>query len=170
MSGQEVTDSGIFRVLSHNVNGLSKANHQLDVLLFARAMKEKAVSVFGIQEPNRNFERTAMLDSFHNVIWSVSSHHHGAVSSANLQLSTDYQPGGTAVSMRDKWASRFLMKGSDEFGRWSWLTLTGRGTTKSPLYRVIECAMAHRSQRLHHAPYGLSKSGCTQIGACQKQT
>ena len=56
ISGQEVLDSGIFWVLSRNVNGLSKACHQADVLNFARAMKDKAVSLFGIQETNRNFE------------------------------------------------------------------------------------------------------------------
>ena len=49
ISGQEVMDSGMFRVLSHNLNSLSKANYQLDVLLFAWARKEKAVSVFGVQ-------------------------------------------------------------------------------------------------------------------------
>ena len=84
-----------------------------------------------------------MLDSFHNVIRGISSHHHGVVSSAKLQLPTDYQPGGTAVSVRDKWASRFLTKGSDDLGRWSWITLTGRGTTKITFisgYRVCDGA------------------------------
>ena len=50
LSGQEAMDSGIFRVLSHNVNGLSTAGNQADVLNFARAIKDKAVSLFGIQE------------------------------------------------------------------------------------------------------------------------
>ena len=101
------------------------------------------VSLFGIQETNRNFERTAMLDSFHNVIWGISLHHHGVVSSAKLQLPTDYQPGGTAVSVQDQWASRFLTKGSDDLVRWSWITLTGRGTTKITFisgYRVCNGA------------------------------
>ena len=77
-------DSGMFRVLSHNVNGLSTAGNQADVLNFARAVKDKAVSLFGIQETNQNFERTAMLDSFHNVIRGISSHNHGVVFSAKL--------------------------------------------------------------------------------------
>ena len=138
MSGQEVMDSGIFRVLSHNVNGLSKANHQLDVLLFARAMKKNGSGIRDTRnEPQLRADGNAGFVSY--VIRSVSSHHHGAVSSAHLQLSTDYQPGGTAVSVRDKWASRFLMKGSDEL----WLTLTGRGTTKITFisgYRVCNGA------------------------------
>ena len=99
--------------------------------------------MFGIQEPNRNFESTEMLTSFHNVIRSVSTHHHGAVSSAKLHWPVEYQPGGTAVSVRNQWATRFLGKGSDNFGRWSWLTVAGRGTTKITFisgYRVCDGA------------------------------
>ena len=142
-SGIEVEDQGIFRVLSHNVNGLSKADGHADVRHFAQAIAEKSVALFGIQEPNRNFDSTEMLTSFHNIIRSVSTHHHGAVSSAKLQLPVDYQPGGTAVSVRNQWATRFLSKGSDKFGRWSWLTLAGRGTTKITFisgYRVCDGA------------------------------
>jgi hypothetical protein len=47
-----------------------------------------------------------------------------------LQWPQDYQPGGTAVSIRNQWATRFLSKGSDVYGRWSWLTVAGRGTRK----------------------------------------
>ena len=103
-SGREINEAGMFCVWSHNVNGLSKANFQSDVMDFARAMKDKAVAVFGIQETNRNFERRHMLDSFHKVINGISSHHQGAVASAKVQWPTDYQPGGTAVSVRNHWA------------------------------------------------------------------
>ena len=129
--------------MSHNVNGLSKANYQTDVVDFARAVDDKAIGLFGIQETNRNFERQHMLDSFHTVIKGISTHHQGAVSSAKLQWPSDYQPGGTAVSVRNKWASRFLSRGSDDLGRWSWVTLTGQGTTKITFisgYRVCDGA------------------------------
>ena len=144
--GKESKEQGFFRIMSHNVNGLSKADQHSDVINFARAIEDKNIGVFGIQETNRNFERTNMLDSFHRVIKGVSTHHHGAVSSAALPWTSDHQPGGTAVSVRNEWASRFLAKGSDDLGRWSWLTLTGQGTTKITFisgYRV--CDGAHES-------------------------
>ena len=134
---------GFFRILSHNVNGLSKSNFHADVIDFARAITDKSVGLFGIQETNRNFEKTAMMDSFHKVLKASSTHHHGAVSSAKLDLRSDHQPGGTAVSVRNKWASRFLDKGSDTLGRWSWVTLTGQGTIKITFisgYRVCDGA------------------------------
>ena len=129
LSGKEVEDTNIFRVLSHNVNGLSSTDQQADVLHFANAIADKAVAVFGIQETNRNFERPHMISSFHRIITQVSSRHQGAVSLAKMKWPQDYQPGGTAVSIRNKWAARYLDKGSDDFGRWSWITIAGHGTT-----------------------------------------
>ena len=65
------------------------------------------------------------------------------MSSAKLHGPSDYQPGGTSVSVGNKWASRFLSKGSDDLGRWSWVTITGQGTTKITFisgYRVCDGA------------------------------
>ena len=143
ISGTEVNTNGVFRLISHNVNGLSTANNHADVVHMASSMAEKSVALFGLQETNRNFERPAMVDTFHRVIRSFSTHHHGAVSSAKLQWPCDYQPGGTAVSIRNQWATRFLERGADVYGRWSWLTLAGRGTTKISFisaYRVCDGA------------------------------
>lgn len=97
VSGREADEAGFFRIMSHNVNGLSKANYQSDVVDFARSMEDKSIGLFGIQETNRNFERTHMLESFHRVLKGISTHHQGAVPSAKLQWLTDHQPGGTAV-------------------------------------------------------------------------
>ena len=116
VSGEEVEKTGIFRIISHNVNGLSTADQQADVLHFANAISDKAVALFGIQETNRNFERIKLIKSFHKIINQVSTHHHGAVASAKMHWPQDYQPGGAAVSVRNKWATRFLEKGSDDFG------------------------------------------------------
>jgi endonuclease/exonuclease/phosphatase family metal-dependent hydrolase len=135
--------AGIFRVYSHNTNGLSSKDDHADVKNVAKAIKNKEVALLGLQETNRNFAKPAMLDSFHRTLSGVSNHYHGSVSSAALKLPSDYQPGGTAVSVRNKWATRFLDKGSDKFGRWSWLTLTGKGTTKVTFvsaYRVCDGA------------------------------
>ena len=143
VSGTEVEDTDTFRLISHNVNGLSSADQQADVMHFATAIAEKAVAIFGIQETNRNFERQHMLTSFHKILTRTSTYHQGAVSSARIKWPHDYQPGGTAVSVRNKWAARLLDKGSDDLGRWSWITLAGRGITRITFisaYRVCDGA------------------------------
>jgi hypothetical protein len=84
-----------------------------------------------------------MLETFHRIIKKVSTHHHGAVSSEKMQWPQDYQPGGTAVLIRNKWASRYLEKGANNLGRWSWVTIAGQGKTKITFisaYRVCDGA------------------------------
>ena len=46
VSGQQVTQNGIFRLVSHNVNGLLPANNHIDVIDMAKAMDEKEVAIF----------------------------------------------------------------------------------------------------------------------------
>lgn len=143
--GSEI-DSNTFRILSHNVNGLSTADSHADVRDFARSIQNKSIALFGIQETNRNFQRKHLVTSFHNAVRGVSTHHKGAVSSARLDWDSDYQPGGTAISVCNKWATRYLADSSDSMGRWSTITLTGKGTTKITFisaYRV--CDGAHES-------------------------
>jgi exonuclease III len=139
--GKDVENNDWFRVWSHNVNGLSARNNSTDLQDFANTMRDKGVSICGIQETNRNFEKKRLVQSFHVNLRSVSKHYRGAVSSAQIQWPSDYQPGGTAVFVRNKWATRFLAQGDDKLGRWSWITLTGKGTTKVvfvSVYRVCD--------------------------------
>jgi hypothetical protein len=72
-----------------------------------RRMWQPFVSLY---EVNRNFQKQSVLYSFHRHLRGVSTHHHGAVSSAQLTWTNSYQPGGTAVSVRNKWATRYLAK------------------------------------------------------------
>ena len=101
-------------------------------------MAEKSVALFGLQETNCNFERPRMVETFHWAIRGVSTQHHGVTKSAKLQWPCNYQPCGTAVSIRNHWATRYLDKGSDIYGRWPWLTRAGRGTIQ------ITCISAYR--------------------------
>ena len=143
LPGKAVTAVRLFRVYSQNVNGLSTANGNLEVQELAQSLAMKSVAVAGIQETNRNFERTNVAQSFHSCFRHTSTHHQGSVSSAQLHFQSDYQPGGTAVMALNKWATRFLSKGSDVSGRWSWLTLVGSGTLKITFisaYRVCDGA------------------------------
>ena len=102
----------------------------MDVKTFVANLKRKEVAIFGIQETNRNFANPIMISSFHNVIRNVNTHHTGAVSSAMIDWPTKYQPGGTAVSAMNHWATRVTSKGSDKYGRWSWIVMVGKGTKK----------------------------------------
>jgi hypothetical protein len=95
-----------------------------------------------------------MVELFHRVFHNTSTHHHGAASLAKLRWPQDYQPGCTAVSLRNQWATQFFSKECDVYGRWSWLTVAGRGTKKITFisaYRVcdgaLEAAITSRTVR-----------------------
>ena len=115
------------------------------------------MAIFGIQETNRNFAIPVMLSSFHNVICNTNTHHTGAVSLAMIDWPTKYQPGGTAVSAMNHWATRVNSKGLDKYGRWSWIVMVGKGTKKVVFlsgYRVCQggtkgslCSRTVRSQQ-----------------------
>jgi hypothetical protein len=133
LPGKDIEREDWFRVWSHNVNGLSCRSNSTDLQDFANTMRDKGVSVLGIQETNRNFEKKKLLRSFHGALRSVSTHHKGTVSSAHIQWPNNYQPGGTAV----------LSQGADKLGRWLWILLSGKGTAKVAFisaYRVCEGA------------------------------
>jgi hypothetical protein len=94
-------------------------------------MKDKSVAVFGIQETNKNFQRQSLVNSFHIIVRGVSSHHKGAITSAQIGLHSHYQPGSTAVSVRDKWVTRYLVKWSDKMGQFMWIHLILQGMRRS---------------------------------------
>ena len=157
LTGEAFSNKNWFRLYSHNVNGLSSLADNVDVKTFVENLQRKEVAVFGIQETNRNFAIPNMLSSFHNTIRNANTHHTGSVSSANIDWPTKYQPGGTAVSAMNHWATRVISKGSDIYGRWSWIIMVGKGTKKIVFlsgYRVCQggtkgslCSKTVRSQQ-----------------------
>jgi hypothetical protein len=64
--GRDVKRDDLFRVLCHNVNGLSAQLDSTDLQDFSNTMRDKGVSVFGIQETNRNFEKKRLVKTFHD--------------------------------------------------------------------------------------------------------
>jgi hypothetical protein len=143
LEATQTAHGNLFRTYSHNPNGLSSRNDNLDMKQFAAALQAKEVAMASIYEVNRNFEVNSVLESFHSHLRGASTHYKGIVSSIKMGNTSDYQPGGTAVLVRNQWATRYLSSGSDILGRWSWITLTGKGTKKVSFisaYRVCEGA------------------------------
>jgi hypothetical protein len=104
LNAKRTANGELFRTYGHNPNGLSCRDNNLDLKQFATAIHAKDVAILSIYEVNCNFEKTEVLKNFHHHLSGISSHHKGAVSSVKLNLDSAYQPGGTAVSVRNKWA------------------------------------------------------------------
>jgi hypothetical protein len=150
----EVTQTAhgeLFGTFSHNPNGLSSRDDNLDMEQFAAALQAKEVALVSVYEVNRNLEE---LQSLHSHLRAASTHYKGISSSAKLGWTSKYQPGGTAVFVPNQWATRFLFSGSDSLGRWSWITLMGKD--------IIGYARARLSGQARQAQSALNKNGCTR--------
>eukprot|EP00957_Ditylum_brightwellii_P087626 6671587-Ditylum_brightwellii.AAC.1 len=53
-----------------------------------------------------------------------------ATSNSQERTKTEYQPGGTATVVMDKWVSQVCNSGHDPLGRWSYATIKGRKDRK----------------------------------------
>jgi hypothetical protein len=83
-ASKQKVDGDVFRTYSHNLNAFSCSDDDLDVKQFAEAIHAKDAALVSLYEVNRNFQEQSVLNSFHHHLRGVSTHHHGAVSSAQL--------------------------------------------------------------------------------------
>jgi len=140
-SGKEIQEDGLFRVYYNNVNGFSHRDDDNDINMFIKTIAKKECAIIAITEPNRNFDTPQQPDEYVTTMRKASKHQQTALASAKLGWTRNRQPGGTAISVRNKWATRYLSQGADAMGRWSYITLTGKGITKITFivaYRVCD--------------------------------
>jgi hypothetical protein len=168
ISGRQVLDSGIFRLVSHNVNGLSPANDNADVVNMAASMADKEVAIFGLQETNRNFEQPSMVESFHRVIRNTSTHHNGAVSSAKLQWPQDYQPMALRYRFATSGQHDFCLREATYMGVGHGLPWQVAAPRKSRSSRRIEYVMELRKRLSRQERSERNKNGCMQIEATHR--
>jgi len=138
------------RVLSHNVNGLFPLNNDATPKHFFDEIKRRDIGIFGIQEINANTNDNRISNKFKRMLSAIDDGRpKSALSSSTgvLDHRSTYLPGGTAIAVRDKWASRYAGEGTDiEMGRWSYISLY----TDNPdiliyfisVYRVCKQAIA----------------------------
>eukprot|EP00957_Ditylum_brightwellii_P186575 14205268-Ditylum_brightwellii.AAC.1 len=73
--------------------------------------------------------------------------HHNKITTSNCPKRTKskYQPGGTATLITNQVTQKVHDSGADQFGQWSFITLTGRNKRKVTIvtvYRVCKNSLA----------------------------
>jgi hypothetical protein len=101
------------------------------------------VGALCVAESNVNWENPKALQNFHGLLRKVWKHSKASKSFTKDEFISENQPGGTVTMVYNKWTSRVIESGEDPFGlgRWSFLTLRGRGNIKVLLviaYRVCK--------------------------------
>ena len=68
-------------------------------------------------------------------------------SSSSAATASVVKPGGTAIMWDVNWSSRIIENGQDlhKLGRWSYITINGRGTSKLFIIKLYRCYKVQRS-------------------------
>eukprot|EP00957_Ditylum_brightwellii_P079538 6047680-Ditylum_brightwellii.AAC.1 len=103
-------------------------------------LKELKISAACLQETNKTGTGQEYTKNKHiiNKVWQKNKLE---TTSSKEQTKTDFQPGGTATLITDKWLSYVCNLGRDEAGRWSYIMLKGtknRKVTVISAYRVCK--------------------------------
>ena len=139
---QEIDTSRTFRVLLQNPNGIRPSVTEPDFLFSLHLSYEMGVGAICLAETNLNwhhFQHTAALRRCLHRSWPSSKFQTSVPDEVFLG---DYQPGGTATIVTDRWTSRIINHGADPhgLGRWSYVMLRGKS-----VYRTQNCVSAAKA-------------------------
>eukprot|EP00957_Ditylum_brightwellii_P193844 14761019-Ditylum_brightwellii.AAC.1 len=93
-------------------------------------LKELKILAGCFWESNKNWRQCGAYDMItkkFNKVWSRSKLETSSSPERNM---TQYQPGGTAIFIIDKWLSQVCDSGWDDLGRWSYITIEGKKNQK----------------------------------------
>jgi hypothetical protein len=138
----EIDSSKVFRVLLQNPNGIQPHEKDLDFHHSLNQCSALGIGAISIVETKLNWSGAAAfrLQKWFRQTWQFSSL---SPSQAAERFSGYFQPGGSLTAIVDRWTSRILSKGQDPYGlgRWSYVTLQGKLSTKITIitaYRVSQ--------------------------------
>ena len=95
-------------------------------------LKDWNVDVISLPETNRNWQQEWIRNKWKREVTRVWLHAKVYCASIDkpAQPHATYVQGGVSLIVTDKWASRVMAHGSDQLGRWAWVTLKGRSAEK----------------------------------------
>jgi hypothetical protein len=125
---QEIEISKAFRIVLQNPNGIKASVTEPDFMFSLHLSHEIGIGALCLAETNLNwhhYQHTAALRRCLHRNWSASKFQ---TSVPEEQFIGNYQPGGTATIVTDRWTSRVVKTGADPFGlgRWSYIVLKGK--------------------------------------------
>eukprot|EP00957_Ditylum_brightwellii_P175679 13376602-Ditylum_brightwellii.AAC.1 len=137
--------SNIFQLSTNNVNGFNTANDGDEFLEELTILKELKISAACFQETNKNWTKSGVYNNIKRKLFKVWRKNKITMSCAPEWMKSEYQPGGTATLVTDKWSSFVCDTGKDTLGRWSYTTFKGKHDQKVTVisaYRVCNNTLA----------------------------
>ncbi len=139
-----------FRIFLQNPNGIQPSQTNYSLLQDFHTCEQYGAAVVSLPETNLNWEAHDSVGILNTMIRKTWQHVTTTYSRAMEPFISSYQPGGTATLVCDNWTSRVIGKGEDPhgLGRWSYITLRGKGTTK------ITIVTAYQVSQKYHLEHG----------------
>jgi hypothetical protein len=138
----EIDSSKIFRVLLQNPNGIRPHEKDQEFHYNLSRCSALGIGVLSVVETKLDWSSSAAhsLQKWFKQSWQFSSI---SFSQAAERFTSYFQPGGSLTAIVDRWTPRVLCKGQDPhgLGRWSYVTLQGKSSTKITIvaaYRVSQ--------------------------------
>jgi hypothetical protein len=125
---QQIDSARTFRIILQNPNGIKPSVTEPDFMFSLHLCHEVGAGAICLAETNINwhhYQHSAALRRCLHRNWSSSRFQTSVPEEIFLG---NYQPGGTATLITDRWTSRVTKSGVDPFGlgRWSYVMLRGK--------------------------------------------
>jgi hypothetical protein len=134
---EPINPQKIFRLLLQNPNGIQPHFSYSDFLFSLHMSENIGIGALSLPETNLNWlpHHIASTEKCFKKTWE---HRCLQYSQGEEEYDSTYKPGGTLTSVMGSWSTRVVEKGVDPYGlgRWSYLTLRGRGNKKIYLVAV----------------------------------
>ncbi len=136
-----------FRIFLQNLNGLAlyKTNYFLQQDL--QTFRDYGAAAIALPETKVNWELSYQREIFGQMLRHTWINSVYQTSWAQEPFLSNYQPGVTATIICDNWASRVMDKREDPMGlgRWSYITLRGKGTKWVVIVTAYNICTTHNS-------------------------
>jgi hypothetical protein len=139
---EPITPQKIFRLLLQNPNGIQPPFSYLDFLFSLHVCENIGIAAMSLPETNSNLQphHIASTKKCFKKTWEHSCIQY---SHSEEEFERTYKPGGTLTAVMGPWTARVVEKGVGPYGlgRWSYLTLRGKGNKRLFLvtvYRVCD--------------------------------
>jgi hypothetical protein len=128
---ESIDTSTTFRLLFQNPNGIKPTVTEPDFLFSLHLCQEIGVAAICLAETNLNWNHSQHHVSLRRCLFRNWKSAKFQTSVPEEKFLGNYQPGGTATIVTDRWTSRVIKSGSDPLGlgRWSFIILRGKQDT-----------------------------------------
>jgi exonuclease III len=117
------------RFYYQNVNGLKLRDDGSDIKLSSHHLWERQAAVIGLSETNIEWKQSWATNLVFQIFRRQWNHLKWCRSTSAEKFEGPYKPGGTCTLVTGSLATRVISEGSDDLGRWSHVTISGRSRT-----------------------------------------